>query len=153
MENLIFESPIGLIELVEENGYIINLNFIYDTANITKVEKLVNKTLMKAKEELLLYFNKELKSFSIKTKQNGTEFQQSVWEGLKEVEYGQTRSYKDLATIINKPNACRAVGTALGKNKIPIIIPCHRIVNENGNIGGFGLDINIKKYLLALEEE
>ena len=83
----------------------------------------------------------------------GTPFQQSVWKELIFIPYGQRRSYGDIARNLNRPKAYRAVGSANGKNPLPIIIPCHRVIKSNGQIGGFNLDLNLKQKLLALECE
>jgi methylated-DNA-[protein]-cysteine S-methyltransferase len=80
-----------------------------------------------------------------------TVFEQAVWQATRRVSYGETSSYLKIAGEIRKPLAARAVGQALGRNPIPIIIPCHRILNNNGRLGGFGGGLEMKKYLLDLE--
>ena len=82
----------------------------------------------------------------------GTPFQLRVWEKLLVVPYGETRSYQDLALAIGDPAAVRAVGRANGMNRIAILIPCHRIVNRNGDLGGYGGGLRRKQYLLNLEQ-
>lgn len=82
----------------------------------------------------------------------GTPFQERVWEALRSIPYGETRSYKDLATLINSPGASRAVGTANKENNIPIIIPCHRVIKNDGTIGGYSAGVEVKKALLKLEK-
>jgi methylated-DNA-[protein]-cysteine S-methyltransferase len=82
----------------------------------------------------------------------GTPFQQKVWKGLLTIPYGITRSYKWLAQSINNPDSARAVGNANGQNPLSIIIPCHRVVRENGELGGYTGGIQIKRYLLGLEK-
>jgi methylated-DNA-[protein]-cysteine S-methyltransferase len=81
----------------------------------------------------------------------GTEFQKNVWKALQEIPYGQTRSYQDIARAIGNEKAQRAVGLANNKNPIPLIIPCHRVVRKNGDIGGYGSGVDIKRALLAIE--
>ena len=81
----------------------------------------------------------------------GTHFQREVWENTKLIPYGETRSYAWVAEQIKKPRATRAVGQALGKNPLPIIVPCHRVVASNGKLGGFGGGVEMKRYLLSLE--
>ena len=81
----------------------------------------------------------------------GTAFQRDVWKAARRIPYGETRSYAWLAQQIGKPSAARAVGQALGKNPLPIIIPCHRVLTSDGKLGGFSGGLKMKKYLLALE--
>ena len=82
---------------------------------------------------------------------HGSTFQQDVWNALLRIPYGETRSYKDIAKEIGKPNAMRAVGSACKKNPILFFIPCHRVINSNGNMGGYRAGLDIKKHLLMLE--
>ena len=82
---------------------------------------------------------------------NATVFQQTVWKATCRIPYGKTRSYRWIALNIDKPFSYRAVGNALNKNPLPIIIPCHRVINSNGQLGGYGGGIDIKKQLLNLE--
>lgn len=82
----------------------------------------------------------------------GTDFQRSVWKALLEVPHAQTRTYKDIATAIGKPNAVRAVGTAIGRNPISLYIPCHRIVRSDGNIGHYLWGANLKQKILDAEK-
>ena len=82
---------------------------------------------------------------------NGSVFQKDVWNALLRIPYGETRSYKDIAKEIGKPNAMRSVGSACKKNPILFFIPCHRVINSNGNMGGYRVGLDIKKHLLMLE--
>ena len=82
---------------------------------------------------------------------SGTEFQKKVWESCRSIPYGQTRSYGWIAKQIGKPRASRAVGNALGKNPVPIIVPCHRVLTGNGSLGGFSGGLSTKRHLLKLE--
>lgn len=107
--------------------------------------------LREASDEILAYFNRELKSFSITIDPEGTPFQQSVWHALMTIPPGETVSYRDVAEQIGNPKACRAVGGAVGKNPIPIIIPCHRVIGADGSLTGFASGLDIKRYLLNLE--
>jgi len=108
--------------------------------------------LMDAVNEFMAYFAGELKVFSVPLDISvGTEFQKTVWTQLREISFGQVRSYKWLAERIGKPKASRAVGNANGKNPIPIIIPCHRIIETNGGLGGFSSGIATKRKLLLHE--
>ena len=84
---------------------------------------------------------------------SGTKFQQKVWRALLKIPYGETRSYQWVASQIGNPKAVRAVGQAVGKNPLPVIIPCHRVIHSNGTLGGFSLGIKIKKLLLKMEQD
>lgn len=103
------------------------------------------------REQLHAYFAGELQEFSLALAPAGTPFQQSVWSALRAIPYGQTRSYLDIANVIGKPSACRAVGAANGANPLPIVVPCHRVIGANGTLTGFGGGIEVKRRLLALE--
>jgi AraC family transcriptional regulator of adaptative response/methylated-DNA-[protein]-cysteine methyltransferase len=101
--------------------------------------------------ELTGYFSGQVKRFSVPLIYPGTEFQMKVWKALLTIPYGETRSYDDIANSVGVPNACRAVGTANGKNRIAIVIPCHRVINKSGQLGGYGGGLRRKQYLLDLE--
>ncbi len=102
--------------------------------------------------ELERYFAGTLEVFSSPLDLTlGTEFQQQVWRALTKIPYGETRSYRWLAEAVGRPRAMRAVGNANGKNPLPIIVPCHRVVRENGGLGGYTSGVHIKRSLLDLE--
>lgn len=101
--------------------------------------------------QIQAYFNKKLYSFDLPLLPQGSVFQKRVWEALGQIPYGERRSYKDIAKAINNPNASRAVGNANNANPLMILIPCHRVVRENGEIGGYALGKKIKTKLLELE--
>jgi O-6-methylguanine DNA methyltransferase len=102
--------------------------------------------------QLKEYLNGELRRFDCKVDFRGTPFQKKVWSALASIPYGRTRSYGDIAQTIGHPKACRAVGNANGRNSIPLIIPCHRVIESNGGLGGFGHGIKVKKRLLDFEK-
>lgn len=110
-------------------------------------------TSHKAYAQLAEYLAGKRTKFDLKLAPKGTAFQQKVWKELLKIPYGQTRSYKDLAIAIGKPKAARAVGMALNKNPIPLIIPCHRVIGSNGNLTGFALGLETKKWLLEMERK
>lgn len=107
--------------------------------------------LDRLREELASYFAGSLRRFSVPLVHPGTPFQQRVWDELLRVPYGETRSYQDLAKSIGDAAAVRAVGRTNGLNRIAILIPCHRIVNKNGDLGGYGGGLRRKQFLLDLE--
>ena len=115
-------------------------------------DDLPNEYTQSAVSELESYFKGNLTSFTTVLDWTGyTDFYKSVWRYLIEVPFGQTRSYLDIAKHLDNPGASRAVGLANGKNPIPIIVPCHRIIGSNGSLTGFALGLDIKRQLLMLE--
>lgn len=110
-----------------------------------------NAPLKKLKQELAAYFSGTLRDFSVPLAYPGTEFQEQVWRNLLKIPYGETCSYEDLARTVKSPKAVRAVGTANGCNRIAIVIPCHRVVNKSGKLGGYGGGLWRKQWLLDLE--
>lgn len=105
------------------------------------------------REQLAEYFSGERKDFDLPLRIAGTEFQLSVLEALQEIPYGETRSYGAIAKQIGRPKAVRAVGAANGRNPIPIIVPCHRVIGHTGDLTGFGGGLDTKEALLRLEAE
>ena len=103
------------------------------------------------KQQLDAYFSGRDPKFKLQIQLHGTEFQQAVWTACASIPFGETRSYGDLARMIGKPRALRAVGMALGANPIPIVIPCHRVIGSNGELTGFAGGLDVKKALLELE--
>jgi O-6-methylguanine DNA methyltransferase len=102
--------------------------------------------------QLKKYLKGELQRFDCKLDFRGTPFQRKVWSALARIPYGRTRSYGDIAQAIGRPKAFRAVGNANGRNSIPLIIPCHRVIESNGGLGGFGHGLRVKKRLLDFEK-
>lgn len=116
--------------------------------NVVRDDRKNQKVLTQLKK----YLKGELKNFNIPLDTRGTSFEQKVWSALKKIPYGKTRSYKDIAESIGHPKAFRAVGNANGSNSIPLIIPCHRVIESSGGLGGFGHGLRVKKKLLDLEK-
>ena len=102
--------------------------------------------------QLKKYLKGDLKRFDCKLDFKGTPFQKKVWSALGKIPYGQTRSYKEIARAIGHPKAFRAVGNTNGQNSIPLIVPCHRVIETNGGLGGFGHGIQVKRRLLDFEK-
>jgi AraC family transcriptional regulator of adaptative response/methylated-DNA-[protein]-cysteine methyltransferase len=103
-------------------------------------------------QELAGYFERKLTEFKTPIKMLGSDFQKKVWGQLINIPYGETRSYLEQATLIGKPTAFRAVANSNGANQLAIIIPCHRIINANGNLGGYGGGVSRKEFLINLEK-
>ncbi|MFU1795464.1 methylated-DNA--[protein]-cysteine S-methyltransferase [Paenibacillus azoreducens] len=111
-----------------------------------------DKALMPYKEELAAFLAGKLVRFSMPCDLLGTAFQQSVWEALCKIPYGETCTYSDIADLIGKPAAVRAVGTAIGANPVLMSVPCHRVIGKNGTLTGFRGGLDMKTRLLALEK-
>lgn len=97
------------------------------------------------------YLRGERREFVGSLEQEGTEFQKKVWRAISDIPYGEVMSYKEIAEKVGRSGAVRAVGTACGKNKLPIVVPCHRVVASGGKLGGYAFGLEMKKKLLALE--
>lgn len=117
-------------------------------ATLTEDETKISPYAYQLKE----YLDGKRKTFDIAVDLNGTIFQETVWNELQNIPYGEIVSYSDLANKIGKPKAVRAVGTANGANPVMIVVPCHRVVAKNGNLTGFRGGLEMKKALLALEK-
>lgn len=102
-------------------------------------------------EQLDAYFSGELTGFDLPLRPTGTPFQRRVWEALRDIPYGKTSSYGELAHRIGRPNAVRAVGAANGRNPIAVIVPCHRVIGADGSLTGYGGGLERKRMLLELE--
>ena len=138
-----FVSLLGSITIFEEGGKIISLLFSYSEHSDS------SPLLEKAKEEIEEYFQGKRKTFDLPLDAKGTEFQKRVWKELLDIRYGETLSYGEIGDRIGT-KAYRAIGNACGKNPIPILIPCHRVVGKD-NIGGFSLGLDLKRKLLDIE--
>jgi methylated-DNA-[protein]-cysteine S-methyltransferase len=110
-----------------------------------------NAVIAEAQRQLGEYFAGERRTFDLPLSPQGTDFQREVWWSLAEIPYGETISYAQLATRVGKPTATRAVGAANGRNPLPIVLPCHRVIGADGSLTGFGGGLPTKRYLLALE--
>lgn len=143
------ESPLGRLYLVFSRQHMVGILFEAPPEDIPLRH---THAVAIAKKELAEYFQNRRKEFSLRTEfPEGTVFEKKVWNLLKEIPYGETRSYKWLAEQLAMPKASRAVGNALGKNPLPIIFPCHRIIESGGGLGGYTPGTDIKRRLLELE--
>ncbi len=147
------ESPIGPLLLAGDDRGLRLVYFVNGRRPMSPRCDWVEdkKPFKEVIHQLDAYFEGKLQDFDLPLVLDGTEFQLLVWSNLKEIPYGETISYGQLADRIGSPNAARAVGLANGSNPIPIIIPCHRVIGSSGDLTGFGGGLPIKKKLLALE--
>ncbi len=149
-----YNSPIGILQIIYDENFIFSISF--ENSIILSEEIIYNaNSNSKAIETCLFqldeYFSRKRKIFNVPIKPLGTDFQKKVWLQLKKIPFGDTVSYKYIATQIGNSNSARAVGLANNKNPIPIIIPCHRVVATNGHLTGFGGEIWRKEWLLTHE--
>ncbi len=147
MGRIFYDSPVGLLEIVSENGAVTAVR----AAAVNTGACFRDEICAMTERQLAEYFNGTRRKFDIPLALKGTELRLSVWECLRRVPFGETRSYGEIAASIGKPSASRAVGNAVGDNPVLIIIPCHRVIRSDGSIGGFSAGIRMKKYLLELE--
>ncbi|MFD1419094.1 methylated-DNA--[protein]-cysteine S-methyltransferase [Companilactobacillus keshanensis] len=147
-EYLIASTNLGLAFVGCQNGNMDELNSFFKHDKLIYDEGL-NKTYV---EELKEYLSGVRTTFDIRLDVSGTEFQKQVWKQLQRIPYGQSSSYSRIAKKINRPNAVRAVGTAIGKNPVSIIVPCHRVLAKNGTLGGYRGGLAMKQELLNLEK-
>lgn len=148
-----YKSPIGMICIEEQEGAITGIYFDRECIIENKMEDVENPVLGEAHRQLSEYFLKQRKEFDLPLAPQGTEFQKRVWQALRMIPYGETRSYGEIAKQIGSPKASRAVGGANNKNHIMIVIPCHRVIGANGALVGFGGGLDVKEYLLQLEKQ
>jgi len=141
-----YNSSIGRLRIEATDRAIISI----DSVKVEEGEK-INDLIVECKRELDEYFKGRRKRFSFPTQLKGTEFQKRVWEELLNISYGEVVSYKDVARKIGNEKGVRAVANAIGKNKLVIIVPCHRVIGINKSLTGFRLGIDKKQYLLDLE--
>ena len=149
----IIPSPIGDILLARNEKGISHISFQDGESRLTPASdwQRDDTTFTDVITQLEAYFAGELQEFDLPLAPEGTPFQQTVWRTLQTIPYGQTSTYGELAVEIGKPNASRAVGAANGRNPIPIVIPCHRVISANGKLTGFSGGLHIKEALLSLE--
>ncbi|WP_297816087.1 methylated-DNA--[protein]-cysteine S-methyltransferase [uncultured Lactobacillus sp.] len=154
MRNISYQTiktPIGLLEISATNEAIV-------TVKPTKIEKELtssaasSKLVEKCAKELEEYFAGQRQQFDIPLNPEGTDFQKRVWRTLEKIPYGEIRIYGEIAQMMDKPKAARAIGMANHNNPILILTPCHRVVGADGSLTGYAAGIENKKYLLELEK-
>jgi methylated-DNA-[protein]-cysteine S-methyltransferase len=144
-----YKTKIGYLHIMEEDGKIVKIDFGYKEEKQFINEKSI--TISETIKQLEEYFHRQRKYFDIPIKLYGTGFQLKVWEEIRKIPYGATISYKELARKTGDEKAARAVGYANNKNPIPIIVPCHRVIGKNGDLGGYSGGRETKQNLLELE--
>lgn len=150
-----YPSPIGTLLLFGQDGLLEELHFANSSRHREDLSgyHLNEQCFKEVIQQLDEYFEGKRKTFELAIAPQGTSFQKNVWLELQKIPYGATASYSEIALRLGNKNGCRAVGMANGKNPIPIIVPCHRIIGKDGSLTGFGGGLEVKKQLLKLEKE
>lgn len=153
------ETPIGVLHIVATPKGVAQIDFVSakrgrgrsGKASDTESAKRARTHIANAIRQIREYFSGRRKDFDLPLDLHGTPNQQMVWQGLLEIPFGKTVSYGELADHIGSPRAARAVGTACGRNPVPVIVPCHRVIGSTGGLHGYGGGLWRKKFLLELE--
>lgn len=143
-----FQTSIGILEVLASQDAIHSILFVDRMG-----ESLPNEITQKAQQQLEEYFLGKRRDFDLPLDAGGTNFQQSVWKNLCEIEYGSTCCYQDIANAIANPKAVRAVGSANGKNPMTIVVPCHRVIGSDGSLTGYAFGVDKKEWLLKHERK
>lgn len=146
-----YESPLGMLKIGGTDAYINEVSFIDKQEQIVHGEPGISDVIHQCTEQLIEFFAGRRKEFTIPVHQDGTTFQQRVWGKLLEINYGKTISYLDLAKQLGDEKVIRAAASTNGKNKIGIIVPCHRVIGTNKNLVGYAGGLWRKKWLLQHE--
>ena len=149
MDFCLFDTPVGQMALAGEGDAISRLYL--PGLPLPRLASRETPLLARGREELLEYLAGARRDFDLPLAPQGTPFQQRVWAALREIPYGQTRSYRELALATGSPRGYRAVGMANHRNPIPILIPCHRVVGADGSLTGYAGGLELKRKLLELE--
>ncbi|MCH3904350.1 MAG: methylated-DNA--[protein]-cysteine S-methyltransferase [Lactobacillus sp.] len=146
---MVYHFSIGDLKLVENNGQLTEVLPVTSPQTVQQQEH--SELLAKAARQIKEYLAGQRQKFDLPLAFTGTAFQQQVWQYLLTIPYGETRTYQAVARAIGKPQAVRAVGHAIGQNKLLLVVPCHRVLGKNGSLTGYAGGLAMKKQLLALE--
>ena len=151
MDFWMFDTPIGYMGLGAENNALVRVYL----PNTPTPRLMPRKTplLEQAEQQLQEYFQGHRQTFDLPLAPEGTPFQKHIWATLQTIPYGQTRTYKQLACMVDCPNGFRAVGMANNRNPLPILIPCHRVIGADGSMTGYLGGVELKRILLNLEKK
>lgn len=150
MDRIFFDTPAGRLGLEAEGEVLTALYLPNQCAGMTPGN--ATPLLERGRAQLLEYLRGERRTFQLPLAPRGTPFQQLVWKLLLDIPYGEVVSYRELALRTGRPRGCRAVGQANRRNPLPILIPCHRVTAADGSLGGYAGGLELKQYLLRLEE-
>lgn len=150
------DSPIGKLKLVASDRGLAAILWETDRPHRVRLaeaeEERAHAVLTQAERQLAEYFAGKRSEFDLPLDCRGTPFQQSVWEALRTIPFGETRSYSEIARQVGRPRAVRAAGAANGRNPVAIVTPCHRVIGAGGQLTGFAGGLEAKAYLLTLEK-
>jgi methylated-DNA-[protein]-cysteine S-methyltransferase len=144
-----FAAPVGRIIVMADDEAVTRIELTAKHRPAGKPK--LNAILTRAQKQLVEYFTGKRENFDLPLKPEGTAFQRKVWNALAKIPFGQTRTYGQIAKTVKSPAASRAVGAACGRNPLPIVVPCHRVVGSSGNLTGFGGGLAMKEWLLKHE--
>ncbi|MET4075195.1 methylated-DNA--[protein]-cysteine S-methyltransferase [Hymenobacter sp. UYCo722] len=147
----ILATPLGPLALTGSEAGLSAVTFLDEETEATR-PAAVPACLRPAREQLVAYFGRELRDFTLAyAPASGTDFQRQVWQALTGIGYGRTASYRDVAKLLNNPKSVRAVGAANGQNPLAIVWPCHRVIGADGSLTGYAGGMHRKKWLLEFE--
>ena len=152
MNYRLLNTPIGTLRLVSDGTHLQRIEFEGHYEETEPASETGDAVLSACATQLREYFAGKRDRFDLPLAAQGTEFQRQVWSALAAIPYGQLRSYRDIAEAIDKPRAVRAVGAANGRNPLPIVVPCHRVIGSDGSLTGFAGGLEAKTRLLELED-
>jgi methylated-DNA-[protein]-cysteine S-methyltransferase len=143
-----YQTPIGIVRITEEDNFITSVHFLDHVAEFVPPE---TPLLQLALQQIAEYFAGDRQVFDFPIRQQGSDFQQEVWQCLQTIDYGKTISYARQSKLMNNPLAIRAIAAANGKNHLAIVVPCHRVIGSDGSLTGFASGLWRKKWLLEHE--
>ncbi|WP_019554584.1 methylated-DNA--[protein]-cysteine S-methyltransferase [Propionispira raffinosivorans] len=144
-----YDFKLGILKIGYTDTVIVSLDRVEQVDMDNESSALTNLVFKQISE----YLNGQRQTFDFPYELHGTEFQKKVWEALRQIPYGETRTYKDIATVVGNPKASRAVGMANHKNPLMIVVPCHRVIGMGGKLVGYAGGLDMKKALLDLENK
>jgi methylated-DNA-[protein]-cysteine S-methyltransferase len=148
MPVMYYKTPVGIAQITDDDGFISQIHILDGEHEPTPAETPILKEMVKQFDE---YFAGTRKDFDLPIKQQGTDFQQLVWDELLKIEYGKTISYNQQSQRMNSPLAIRAIASANGKNNLWVVVPCHRVIGSNGSLTGYAGGLWRKQWLLEHE--
>lgn len=151
-ERMLLSSPLGFLLLGADASGLTSVRLVNDFYAVQETTA-DNPFLRESAMQIRAYFAGTLRRFDVPLHPAGTPFQQRVWAALREIPYGETRSYKDIAQAVGSPRAFRAVGMANHRNPLLLVTPCHRVIAANGTLRGFACGLECKSFLLRFEKE
>ena len=151
MNYQLLDTPIGRLRLLSTGTHLAAIEFSNQHSDTAGDTCSSDEVLERSASQLQEYFAGRRKTFDLPLAPRGTDFQCCVWRALSDIPWGTVCSYADIARAIDRPKAVRAVGAANGRNPLPIVVPCHRVIGSDGSLTGFAGGLDMKRKLLALE--